>query len=432
MLIGRRGYSRYTMRSSRMASGGLAVVMLGIRLTRWRSGKTRGGQGRTGAPSVVAIFYNNPDYYPPIINELRMFASRRWPVRLIARKYGERWAVDYPNEADIRRVASWRGGSWGEYLGFLLSAARLATTHPSIFVGHDAHGFLAARVLSFLWRRPVVYRCHDFIDDRITIGRGARLVHSFEKRFARTADLVIVPDRDRGAVIQRELNLRRAPLVVANAPLRRPGQSGGALHAALARQNRWYERVVLRQGRIGPGHAIEATVRSMPLWARRDWGLVLLGFADAGYVRTIMELAEAVGVANQLAVLPPVRYDDVALYTAGADVGHALYDPVHINHTHYATASNKIMEYMAASVPLLVSGTPELRALVADYGCGMVADEACPHSIAAAVNALLADRAVAAEMGRAGAKAFEEVFCFERQSGPALDAIGELYRQESR
>lgn len=387
--------------------------------------KTRSIDPGPARPHAVSIMYNNPDYYPPLINEVELLSQGGWRVSLIGREYGGRWKVRYPPGMAVERIAS-PGGSLRQYMHFLLSACYLVPRSADIYIGHDAHGFLAARILSWRWRRPVVYRCHDFSDRRLPAGVGGRLVRAFETRFARTADLVIVPDRERGEIIARNLRLRSQPVVVANAPLTRPTASGSDLRQALAARGKSFDRIVLRQGRIGPGHALEETIRSIPMWAMRTWGFVLLGFSEAAYVEEIEALARSLDVSDQLVILPAVSYDDVNLFTPGADLGHALYDPIHVNNEYIATASNKIMEYMAAGLPLLVSNTPGLRALVEMYGCGVTADEGSAENIARAVNAVLMSPGAGQAMGAAASRAFDDVFRLDKQFAPALGALRRL------
>ena len=303
-----------------------------------------------------------------------------------------------------------------------------ADRSASLYVGHDMHGLLPARLLASWYRRPLVYHCHDFAESERSLPLGSRVVRTFERHFAHTADLVIVPDAERGREISKQLRLRKPPLVVANAPLSRSHSSGEALSQALAVQGRRFGRVVWRQGRIGPGHAIEATVRSIRFWASREWGFVVMGLCDEGYRNFLGRLAAELGVTGQFAIMPPVPYDRVAEFTTGAHVGHALYEPIHINHRYYTTASNKIMEYMAAGLPLLVSDRAGLRSFIQEYQCGLTADEGSPQSIADAVNALLGDEELAGRMGAAGAKAFEDELNYERQFAPVLQAFRSLTR----
>jgi glycosyltransferase involved in cell wall biosynthesis len=157
-------------------------------------------------------------------------------------------------------------------------------------------------------------------------------------------------------------------------------------------------------------------------WANPGWGFVLMGQAEADYLNHLRALVCELGVERRFVVLPPVGYDEVAQFTEGADVGHALYRPAHINNVYIATASNKIMEYMAAGLPLLVSDTPATRALVEKYGCGVAADEESPEALGAAVNRLLGDRTAAKRMGAAAARAFDEEFSYRRQFSPVLNA----------
>jgi glycosyltransferase involved in cell wall biosynthesis len=378
--------------------------------------------------TLTAIFYNNPDEYPPIINGVRLLAKAGWKVNLLCRDNGRQWNVAYPNEAQVERIRANKSSSWQEYFGFLIQVLRHGGRDSRLFVGHDMHGFLPARLLASRFRRRLVYQCHEIADPARPLPLGSRIVQMFERRFARSSDLVIAPDRDRAQILSDALCLRQAPLVAANSPLTQPRSSGEALRGALTVQGKNFEKVVLRQGRIGVGHAIEPTLRSMPSWANKRWGFAVMGSGDSEYLNHLGRIARDLGVDQQFAILPPVGYDRVAEYTPGADVGHALYEPIDLTNTHTTTSSNKTMEYMAAGLPLLVLDTPPLRRLVETHQCGVTARATSPESIAEAVNTLLGDSGRAARMGQAGRRAFEDVFCYERQFAPALEMIYQLSR----
>jgi len=384
----------------------------------------------TRAPLAIQhVFYANPDQYPPVINSARLLAGAGYQIEILCRFTGEGLPVALPEQVTVTRIDKRGGSSWREYLGFVREVVRRASGEARLFVGYDMHGFLPAYLLSHRYRRPLAYHCHDFAEN---VQGPGWFVKVFERVFARTAELVIVPDAERGEKVARALALRCAPLIVANAPLRASRASGDELLQALAGQERRYERILLRQGRIGPGHALEATVHSLPLWASRKWGLVLVGMAEPEYVDRLARLAHELGVGEQLTILPPVSYDEVLQLTPGADAGHALYEPIHINNVYITTASNKIMEYMAAGLPVLVSDRPGLGAFVNKYACGLTADENSPESIAAAVNALLGNPDLARRLGMAGARAFEEEFNYERQFAPVLEAFRSLCRSSMR
>lgn len=372
------------------------------------------------------IFYNDPDNYPPIVNGVRLLTEAGWSVELLCRG-GERcWGVSYPKSVKIVRSNPHGRTSWHEYLAFIGNVLQHGSRGMSLIYAHDMHALVPARILATMYRRPLIYHSHDFADDMQVMPAGSRLVHRFHLRFARTADLVVIPDSARAGVIAQTLRLKHEPLIAANAPLKRTLVPSNVLQQALAIKGHRFDKIAFRQGRIGVGHAIESTLHSLPHWKDRRWGFVVMGISEQSYVDKLMLEAQALGVEDRFVILPPVGYDEVSAFTPAADLGHALYEPIHINNVHITTASNKIMEYMEAGLPLLVSDTPSLKAHVEKYKCGLVADEKSPESIAVAVNTLLCDPKRAADMGSAARRAFETEFCYERQFAGVLEAFQTL------
>lgn len=374
---------------------------------------------------IQAVCYFHPDGYPPIVNSARLLAAAGHQVDILCRDTAGVPKVDYPVTVTIRRLGANSPNNLQAYLSFVLQTLRLGGAKASVFVGHDMHGFLVARLLAALYRKPLVYHCHDFVESRAGTPWGGRFVKTFERCFARTSDLVIVPDSERAKLITEALRLPRPPLIVANSPLQRASRSM-QLRETLASYGFQFPSVLFRQGRIGPGHALEATVRSMPLWHGRDWGFVIMGLGDESYIQHLCHTAHEYKVVRNVAFLPHVSYDQVASFTAGASVGHALYAPININFLYATTASNKILEYMAAGLPLLVSDRPGLRALVDRYECGLTADESDPVSIANAVNTLLDNPEACRRMGENGVQAFDREFRYDKQFAPVKFAIERL------
>jgi hypothetical protein len=238
--------------------------------------------------------------------------------------------------------------------------------------------------------------------------------------------LVIVPDKERAMIMKDSLKLPSLPLVAVNSPARRLEFAGDRLREALDARNCRFGKVVFRQGSIGPSHAIEMTIQSMPYWSDREWGFAVMGRGSAQYLADLRKLSVECGVAERFVALPPVSYDEVLQFTDGADLGHALYVPIDSNNRYSTTASNKLLEYMAAGLPVLVSDRPGLRAFVEKYECGLTVDESSPQSIATSVNAILGDPDFAGRLGAAGAKAYEEELNYQCQFAPVLEAFRTL------
>lgn len=374
---------------------------------------------------VQSIFYSNPDYYPPIINSAHLLAKSGFHHQHLCREYMDRMSINYPNEMEITRVASATKNSLIEYLNFIREAMRWGRSDAKVFIGHDMHGFLVARLLGWRYKKPVIYHCHDFTESPKTF--GARWVKRFETRFARTADVVIVPDTMRSKIIAEQLKLRKPPFIVANCPLKIAPVGHTILADTLYNKyKKRFSKVLLRIGKIGGTHGLETTLRSIPLWQNSEWGFVIIGPGDSSYLESLSTLAEELGVAPQFAILPPVSYDTIAHFVGGAHMGHGLYEANDINSLHNSTASNKYAEYMAAKLPILLADTPGNKALVNKYKNGVCVDVASAQEIAMAVNRILGDDHVANQMGGAGLKAFSHELNYTRQFEPVLSTLATL------
>jgi glycosyltransferase involved in cell wall biosynthesis len=384
-------------------------------------------------PTIHFVFYNDPDRYPPIVNSARVLAAHGYRVEIFCRQAEENYAVTYPSLVRVHRWTPGTRRSDSSYAGFLSFLVRRAGRGANVLVGHDMHGLVAAMVLKGLYRTPLVYHCHDFtgpIEAR-RLGRGGKIIRSLELKLARHADLVVAPDADRAAIMADVLSLPTLPTVVANAPLSEAPVDTGALRQAIERQGHHFDRILFRQGNIGTAHAIEATIRSIPFWTSSRWGFVLMGHQNQAYVAHIRDIATQLGVERQVAILPRVSYDEVSSFTAGADAGCALYEPINFSHTHSATASNKLFEYMAAGLPSIVPDSDAFLRLARAHGCFMTVPHDDPVQIAGAVNRLFGDDAYRETLGRAAHTAFRTVFAYEHQLAPVVNWIDARLERET-
>lgn len=103
-----------------------------------------------------------------------------------------------------------------------------------------------------------------------------------------------------------------------------------------------------------------------------------------------------------------------------ARVGIVLFQPVGNYVEAYPT---KLFEYMASSVPVIASDFPLWRQIVESAGCGILVDPTDARAVAAAIDRLLADPELSAEMGARGRRAVLEDYRWETQA----DRLSTLY-----
>ena len=86
-------------------------------------------------------------------------------------------------------------------------------------------------------------------------------------------------------------------------------------------------------------------------------------------------------------MVAPVPPDNVPLTLAQADIGIVLITGDSLSYQH--SLPNKFFEAIAAGLPLVVSGIPELSRMVKEYEIGLLCDPTHPEDIAEKVEFLL-------------------------------------------
>jgi glycosyltransferase involved in cell wall biosynthesis len=84
-----------------------------------------------------------------------------------------------------------------------------------------------------------------------------------------------------------------------------------------------------------------------------------------------------------------VPLDSLLSYTAQASVGVSLLEGSCENHR--LALPNKVFEYMAAGVPVVVSALPELERFLSEHPIGCAVDPGDPSAVSRALNEVVVD-----------------------------------------
>jgi hypothetical protein len=164
----------------------------------------------------------------------------------------------------------------------------------------------------------------------------------------------------------------------------------------------------------GLGMALEA-LRRLPMPELR------LHVVGAGRDTALMEALRA---ESRVVLHGRVPWIDLYKYYTRVHVGLALYQPlegfVTVDH------SVKIVEYMAAGIPVLCSNFPGLKAFVEDAGCGLVVQPDDPEAIALKIRQLVEDKELRRTLGETGRRLFETEYNWEKHECRLVDLYSRI------
>jgi glycosyltransferase involved in cell wall biosynthesis len=252
-----------------------------------------------------------------------------------------------------------------------------------VWHGHDLLGLLAASGLQRRHGGGLVYDSHELFLDAGSAARlpspARRLLSRMERGASRRADAVITVNASIAEELGRRYGVR--PIVVMNCPRLGPARKRGRLRDHL---NLGSRPVVLYHGALNPGRGVEQLVDSLPLLPA-ETAVVLLGYGDLAAPYSALAAQES--HRGRLFVVPAVPIADLPSWICDADVGVIAFQPVDRNNV--LGTPNKLVEYLEAGVPMVVSDFPEMRRLVTETGAGIARDTSTAASLAAAIRELL-------------------------------------------
>lgn len=258
-------------------------------------------------------------------------------------------------------------------LVFLLSfVGALCRLRPDAVHAHDAAMLAPAWAGAWLTGAALVYDSHEF-----AVGVPYRQrawgwgVAALERlAIGRCAAVVTVSDGI-AARLQERYGLPGRPTVVRNLP--DPAECELDYEAPDLRDALGMDPtapLVLHLGAVALDRGCETLVQAMALLPKAH--LLFLGSDDSAYAAGLEELSRRVGVADRVHFRASVPVGQIRAHTLQATVGVSLLEDTCENHR--LALPNKIFEYLAAEVPVVVSDLPELRALIEAHGVGEVVD----------------------------------------------------------
>lgn len=379
----------------------------------WVSQGNRGIGGDPQGRNIVMLVVADMRFDPRVEREARALAADGYRVTVIwtdpiFAKTGKPTPIDWGQGIQFQSLIESSGRFSRQFPGFLGTAMLdAALAHqPLAFHGHDLNTCLVALTAA---RRTGAYALcdfHEWYSENVT-WRPLRRVytrHSWAVRqawrwleglcFTHASALITVCHSIADEMADTFSNGQRQVHVIRNIPdlAREPSREYPSLKAQFGLPEDRF--VLLWQGGIGPSRMIEPIIEALAYAPACT--LIIRGPEIETYGPGYAAITARFGASGRLLLAPAVPSRDVVAAARGADAGVWTLPNLCKNFSY--ALPNKIFEYLSSGLPVLVAHYSEAKRLVGDHHVGLTFDPYDPRSIAAAINRLVDDPALKAQL----------------------------------
>ena len=246
---------------------------------------------------------------------------------------------------------------------------------PNIIHANDLNALIPAYLASRKLGCKLVYDSHEInVENYTTDGRSpiAGIMKLVERFIVKRVDLMVCVSHAAADYFASVYKIK-TPMVVTNCALRKE------LIKGTVQKHSGFE--VINHGVFYPGRGYEEMVEV----AERVKGFSDIHVCVRGFGRlekSMRTRAEQLKVDNFI-FYPPVNVEQLIPEAACSHVGVAITKPICLNFK--LSVSNKLFEYAAAGLPVIMSDIPEHRYLNDQYNFGLILPDDSPKSLADAI-----------------------------------------------
>lgn len=322
---------------------------------------------------VVVAIYIDPDFYPPTINAILNMAEVFEEVIVISRNNSVK-DFPYPENVHLIKVGKYcsvremeQQPLWKKIAGFfqftfcLLRFAKPGKTQ--LLLLYDSFALFSFYLIkNLIGTRKVWYHNHDMPNKemikKMSIGGMAAKYESTAMNFV---DIFSLPSKER-LVYYSSIKKDLPVFIIPNFPSKKV-YSETNLKAGESETLK-----IIFQGFIGEGHSIEEIIRLLPECINgKRFTLTLKGSVSDQFKHKINMLAQQYNVTDKVTWLAIGPYSEMPNLTNTFDIGIGINMNTDIVSKTQGTSSNKIYEYAASGLAVILYDSEQFTNYLAGY-----------------------------------------------------------------
>lgn len=269
-----------------------------------------------------------------------------------------------------------------------------------IIHANDLNALIPAYFAAKRMKAKLVYDSHEIFIENPWVAKIKwlhNLLFHIEKFLLKRTDLLVNVSQAAGDYMSKIYDIKDR-IVVTNCI-----SENTLLQIKMHEKNDGFE--VLNQGQFYGGRGYDIMVQAAPLISDLpEVKMVLRGFG--AMEKELKETVEKEEYTN-VTFVSPVKTSELIPFASSSHVGIAITQRICLNFE--LSVSNKLFEYAAAGLPVIMSNIPEHRYLNDKYNFGIILENDTPECLAAAIRKLYSDKAIYDQMAKNSMRLSSEI-----------------------
>jgi glycosyltransferase involved in cell wall biosynthesis len=312
---------------------------------------------------ILISTYIDPEFYPPTKNAIFELAKNSLEVIVLTRNLFNAEVGEYPSNVTFRKVGRYMTVLESERINFISKILTFLVyyfNYQRILVGSRIDIVIfydSIPLFTFLLglkpsKVKYWYHNHDMPNIQLTQKYSIGWFSArYEFLAMKKIDYFSLPSIDRLIFYPNWTNIDRFFFI--------PNYPRFELYQTFNHRLRFENFTIIFQGSIGEGHGLEELIKILPKFPQIR--LILKGSVRPHYKRTLTELIESNNAHEQVIWMGITSYKELVELTARCHLGIAIYQGQDDVSKTLGTASNKIYEYIACGLPIILHDSEQFR-----------------------------------------------------------------------
>lgn len=252
---------------------------------------------------------------------------------------------------------------------------KIVSSNADLIHANDLNALIPAYKASKKLKCKLIYDTHEIFLENPWIAKNkiVKFIWGYyERKIVHKVDAVVCVSHAAAEYLKKKYNITK-PIVVTNCI-----SGDNIIEKAVEKAE---PKQILNHGQFYGGRGYDLMIEAAPLLSQyNDLQFVLRGF---GVLEEQLRARVKELDAKNVCFAPPVKVEELIPCASRAFIGLAITQAISINFE--LSVSNKIFEYAAAGLPVIMSDIPEHRYLNDKYNFGIIIKNDTPEEIADAV-----------------------------------------------